>query len=259
MKKLQRLQKQLSEGKITQAQYEAAVADLLEDEDITQEEHDEALEFEPEDDDAEKPIYTQKELDATVVKKARALVKKAARDAGIDLSDKKPQEIIDAVMELATAGTGKEKETDQEIKELRKQAALAKALEATNGKLTIENAVLKGATKFKPVNPAQVVRALHADYADLLEYDDETGILDPKSVTKALQRIAKVEPNLFHTAADDEDLEDEIADDLEDKPGFKGKSPGGAGTGGTKKKQQAAKLETNKQEMLALMGIKKEN
>lgn len=256
MNKLKKLQKQLTDGKITQEQYAAAVADLLEDEDITQEEHDEALEFEPEDEDNEKPIYTQSELDATVVKKARALIKKAARDAGIDLSDKKPQELIDAVMELAAAGTGKEKETDQELKDLRKQAAKANELETANRTLVVENAVLKGAGKLNPVNPAQVVRALNADYSDLLEYDDETGALDPKSVSKALQRIAKLEPNLFKTAAEEEGGED--LDDLDNEPGFKGKTPGAGGTGGTKAKREAAKLEAQRKAALEMMGIKTE-
>lgn len=254
MNKLKRLQKQYVEGKLTKAQYEAAVADLLDDEDVTQDEHDDALDFDPEGSgDDDKPIYTQADVDGIVVKKARALVKKAARDAGIDVSDMKATEIVAKVAELAAAGVGKAGETDQEVKELRKKAASHDALVLQTEVVMLENVVLKAAGKYNPVNPMQVVRALNGDYKDLLTYDDETGLVDPKSVAKAIRRITEVEPNLFHTAGDDGEDEE----DLQGEKGgeFSGKPPGGAGAGGSKKAKDAEKQASQKAAALAMMGI----
>lgn len=253
MNKLKSLQKDYQAGKLTKEQYDAAVADLLSDEDITQEEHDDALEFDPEEGGGEKPIYTQSELNAVVVKKARALIKKAAKEAGLDVSEIKPQELLARVAELAVAGTGKAPETDEELKNLRKKAVAYDQLEPANKALVVENAVLKAAGKLNPVNPNQVVRALNADYAELLEYDEETGQLDPKSVSKAIKRIAEVEPNLFKEpeggADPDEDLEGGT---------FSGKTPGGAGTGASKDKKAADKMATSKAAALKMMGITQE-
>lgn len=258
MDKLKRLQKQYTDGKITKAQYEAAVADLLDDEELTQDEHDEAVDFEPEDEGG-KAIYTQKDVDGFVMKKARVLVKKALREAGVDIDDVKPQEMLAKFTELAAAGAGKNAATDDELKSLRKKAARADELESKFEGLTVENAVLKGAGKYNPVNPAQVVRALNADYRDMLEYDEETGILDPKSVQKAIRRIAESEPNLFHTANQEEDREDDepgTAGNQQQGTDFKGKTPGGAGGGSDKSTKEAAKLASQKAKALELMGLK---
>jgi len=200
-------------------------------------------------------------MDAAIIKKARALVRKELRDAGVDISEIKPQELLAKVAEMAAAGSGKEKETDKEILNLRKKAALADTLETSNKALTIENAVLKAAGKLNPVNPAQVVRALNADYADLLDFDEETGQLDPKSVNKAIKKIAEVEPNLFKTATKEEEQdEDDDQDDLEGGQGgnFSGKPPGGAGAGTGKQKKEADKLAAGKAAALELLGIKKD-
>jgi hypothetical protein len=251
MDKLKRLQKQYAAGKLTDAQYKAALADLLDDEEVTQEEHDEALDFEPEDDGG-KPIYTQADVDGFVVKKARALVKKALRDAGVDVSDVKQQEIIAKAAELAAAGVGKSTAGDEELKALRKKAAAYDEVAPTVNDLKVENAVLKTAQKYNPINPAQVVRAIKSDYADLLEYDDESGALDIKSVHKAMKRITEVEPNLFNTAGagseEDEDLEDKGTD-------FSGKPPGNAGGASSKSQKEAAKLAADKAAALAMMGL----
>jgi hypothetical protein len=258
MNKLKKLQKDYQAGKLTAAQYKAAVKDLLDDEELDQDQHDEALEFDPEEGGGkDKLIYSQADMDGAIMKKARQLVRKELRDAGVDVSEIKPQELLAKVAEMAAAGSGKEKETDKELTNLRKKAALADTLETSNKALTIENAVLKAAGKLNPVNPAQVVRALNADYADLLDFDEETGLLDPKSVSKAIKKVAEAEPNLFKTAEAGEE------DDLEGGEGgqggtFSGKPPGGAGAGTAEQKGAAAKLAKQKAAGLELLGIKLE-
>jgi hypothetical protein len=255
MKKLLKLQADYKAGKLTKAQYDAAVADLLADETIDQDEHDEALEFDPEDGD--EPLkYTQSEVDSFIVKKARDMVRKAAREAGLDVKEIKPQELLTKVAEMAAAGSGKEQETDAEVTALRKKAAAFDVMEPKHSALVVENAVLKTASKYEPVNPAQVVRALNADYKDLLEFDEETGALDPKSVQKAIKRIATVEPNLFNKPED----EDQGDDDLEDKQeqSFSGKPPGGAGGGQSKQQKEATKLAAKKASALEMMGLSQE-
>ena len=254
MNKLKRLQKRYADGAITKEQYEAAVADLLDDEDITQDEHDTALEFEPEAVD-DKAIYTQSDVDGFVLKKARTLVKKALRDAGVDISDVKPQELLETVANLAAAGKGADNVPNEELKALRKKANAYDELASANENLAVENGVLKLSTKFKAVNPIQVVRALKADYSEFLEYDEETGELDTKSVEKALKRIVAAEPNLFHQETDPEDEDLGKDEELDDEPGFKGKTPGGAGGASQKKAQKA---EQQKLTALELMGIKQE-
>lgn len=255
MNKLKRLQQRYADGKINEEAYQAAVADLLEDADLTQEEHDTALEYTPDDDSDEKLIYSQADMDGAIVKKARALVKKSLKDAGVDVADVKPQDLLTKVAELAAAGNGKAKETDSEVAELRRKAAAFDKLEPVNKSLTVENAVLKSAAKLNPINPAQVVRALNADYADLLEYDEETGALDPKSVAKALKRVADVEPNLFGKpeGGTDDNQQHQQADGT-----FSGKTPGGAGGGTTQAEKDAAKMATQKAKALDMLGIKTE-
>lgn len=68
--------------------------------------------------------------------------------------------------------------------------------------LILENAVLCTAGKFNPVNAAQVVLALNADYGSQIEYDDVTGELIAGSVERALERLVKAEPNLFQNPGD---------------------------------------------------------
>ena len=117
-------------------------------------------------------------------------------------------------------------------------------------KLLIENAVLKEAGKYNPVNPAQVVRAISADYLDSIEFDEETGTADAKSISRAIRKVHDAEPNLFK-AVDNPD--DPGNGGNGSGGGFRGKGPGGAG--GTKN----AEVEAKKAEALAMLGIKKED
>ncbi|XJZ25958.1 hypothetical protein ACF5W4_11150 [Bacillota bacterium Lsc_1132] len=256
MNKLKKLQSDYRAGKLTKAQYEAAVKELLDGEDINQEEHDDALEFDPEEGGNEKPIYTQSEMDAAIVKKARALVKKAAREAGLELQDVAPRDLINHIAGLAATGSGKQQEGDKEVAELRRKASLYDQLEPQNKSLVVENAVLKAAGKYNPVNPSQVVRALNADYSGLLEFDDETGSLDSKSVSKAIKRIAEAEPNLFKDPQGGNEGEGgQGGNEGGQGSGFSGKTPGGAGAGSGD--MQAEKLAADKARALELMGLKK--
>ena len=113
--------------------------------------------------------------------------------------------------------------------------------------LMLENAVLKMTGKHKPINLAQVVRAL-ADYSDHIEYDDE-GKLVGKSVEKAIRKMAEAEPNLFVAATGEED-----DDGSGTGPGFKGKPPGG----GSPPAGAAEKFAAKKREALEMLGIKTE-
>lgn len=254
MNKLKKLQAQLTAGTITEANYKAAIKDLLDDEDLSQEEYDTATEFDGEEAD-EKLIYSQADMDQSIVKKSRQLLRKELKTAGVDVSDIKPQDLLSRIAELAAAGTGKAAETDADLKELRKKAAQYDEMAPANKKLIVENAVLKMSSTQKAINPAQVVRALNADYADLLDYDEETGALDPKSVATALKRIAAAEPNLFEVPEggnQDEDLDKQGAN-------FAGKPPGGAGAGSsqqTKAEAAHAKSLAAAKEMLGLSATK---
>ena len=103
--------------------------------------------------------------------------------------------------------------------------------------LTLENAVLKTASKFNPVNSAQVVRALKADYSGHIEYDDVTGELIPGSIERAIGRLVKAEPNLFQEPGDT-------------GSGFRGKPPGGGNP-----PLSTGDLEKNKAVALKMLGI----
>lgn len=107
--------------------------------------------------------------------------------------------------------------------------------------------MLKEAGKYNPVNPAQVVRAINSDYLDGIDFDEETGTADAKSISRAIRKVHDAEPNLFK-AVDDHEGDD----GGEGSGSFRGKGPGGAG--GKKDADIAAK----KAEALAMLGIKKE-
>jgi hypothetical protein len=249
MKKLKELQEKYKKGELTKAQYEAAVKELLDKDVLDQEAYDEALEYDPE---SEKPIYTQADVDHMVVGKAVKMVRKALKDAGIEL-DADNKALLPKVAELVKAGTGKGdgKATDQDLEKLRKLEAKDTTSTAKLRELTIENAVLKAAGTYKPVNAVQVVRALRTDYMDLVEYDDTEGTVDSKSVERALRKIKEREPNLFQTDDNDPD-----GGYHEDDFGFKGKGPGGGSGGGSKKEAEYA---ARKAEALEMLGIKKED
>lgn len=117
-------------------------------------------------------------------------------------------------------------------------------------KLLIENAVLKEAGKYNPVNPAQVVRAISADYLDSIEFDEENGTADAKSIARAIRKVHDAEPNLFKPAGDDGDDGNGAGGSGN---GFRGKGPGGAGS------TKNGELEAKKAEALEMLGIKKDD
>lgn len=112
-------------------------------------------------------------------------------------------------------------------------------------KMAIENAVLQHAADLQPVNPGQVVLALNTDYADLLDFNEDTGQLTAQSVKRALKRLAENEPNLFHSP--------EASRSLDVGSRYAGKTPGGSvprNTGLTKEEQLM-------NEALERMGVKR--
>ncbi len=133
---------------------------------------------------------------------------------------------------------------------LRSKAAKVDDLTAQCKKLLIENAVLKEAGKYNPVNPAQVVRAISADYLDSIEFDEENGTADAKSIARAIRKVHDAEPNLFKPAGDDGDDDNGAGGSGN---GFRGKGPGGAGS------TKNGELEAKKAEALEMLGIKKDD
>ena len=249
MKRIKTLQEQYKTGKITKAEYEAEIKKLLDDEFIDQDEYDEAVAFDPEGD---KPIFTQADVDRMVVTKATKMVRKALKDAGVEV-DATNKDLLTKVAELVKAGTASDgKATDADLTRLKQLEGKLPVLESRAKDLTIENAVLKGlGGAFKAVNPVQVVRALKLDYMDLIEIDEETNTVDVKSVETALKRINAAEPNLFVAVENDGDDNGGAG-----AAGYKGKGPGG-GTGGAG--AGAKDLEKKRAEaraMLASTGIK---
>ena len=247
MGKLRKLQEQYLKGEITKAEYEAKVKELLDDEILDQEQVDEALEYDPE---HEKPQYSQADVDAMITTKAVRMVRKALKDAGVEIeADNKT--LLSKVAETIKNGSTKKggddtgdegKVTDDELAILRKQADRAKTLGERIKDLVVENAVLKEAGKYNPVNPVQVVRALRLDYMDDIDYDEETGEVDTKSVSRTLKKVHETEPNLFKDVDPDDNKSDS----------FKGKGPGG-GAGGGNKDHDAKKAQA-----LEMLGIKKD-
>lgn len=246
-KQVKRLQKLLTEGKLTAEEYATDLKELLDDEIIQQADFDGAKDFEPEDED-NKPVYTQEDFNRQLLPKARKMVKKALTDAGVNLDDVEPKDLLTTFASLAVQGQkkGSLSVDEEEVNSLQKKAKQLDTLQAKVKNLSMENAVLKAAGAYNPLNPKQVVRAL-GDYADLLEYDEEDNLV-AKSVDKAIKKLAEAEPNLFHAKADDED-EDK-------KDGFNGKPPGGAGQGTSKEQQKHA---ATRDKALALLNIKPEN
>lgn len=116
----------------------------------------------------------------------------------------------------------------------------------TMQKIMLENAVLKMTGTHKPVNTAQVVRALD-DYSHLLDYEDD-GTINGKSVERAIRKLAEAEPNLFVVVEGGEGNEDLGGG------GFKGKGPGG----GIPPAEAAEKFAAKKRAALEMIGIKTE-
>lgn len=249
MKRIRTLQEQLKTGKITKEEYAVEIKKLLDDDFIDQEEHDEAAAFNAEED---KPIFTQADVDRMVVTKATKMVRKALKDAGIEV-DAANKDLLTAVATLAKAGQGTDgKATDQDLTKLKALETKVPGLEGKVKNLSMENAVLKGlGGNLKAINPIQVVRALKMDYMDLVEIDDETGEVDPKSVILALKQMATAEPNLFKAAEAEE--EDDLGGETDTR--FRGKPPGGgAGSAGSKEKNLEKKKEEAR-DMLRAQGI----
>jgi len=253
MNKLQRLQADYQAGKVNKADYLAKLTALLTAEDIDQKEHDTAVEYDPADPD-DVPRYSQNEVDRVIAKKARTVVRQALKAAGVTLDPAtiNDKNLFEQVALMVQAGQGKlpsESEVQKQLKEATDKLAKVGEAGSTIQRLTLENAVLKMTGKHKPVNPAQVVRAL-ADYSDHIEYDDD-GKLVGKSVEKAIRKMAEAEPNLFAAATGEEDDDGSGAG-----AGFKGKPPGGgAPAAGT---AAAAKHAALKKEALSMLGITKE-
>lgn len=253
MKQLKRLQKLLAEGKIDQAEYKEQLQELLDDEIIKQEEFDGAKDYTPDKGD-DKPIYTQEDVDRMIMVKARKMVKKALGDAGVDLADVDNKDLLTKFATLALQGQkkGDLSVDEKQLADLQKKAKQFETLQPQLKGLTIENAVLKAAGQYDPVNPKQVVRAL-ADYSDLLEYDEDD-VLVGKSVDRALKKLAEAEPNLFKAAG--EGQEEGGTGEGSQGAGFQGKPPGGAGAGNGGGKDKAAKL---KAEAMSMLGIQQQN
>lgn len=246
MDELKLLKAKYENGKIDQAEYLKQLDQLLTDEAITQEELDEAKEYDPE--NAEPLIYSQKEVNGIVKKRALREIRKYLRKAGVEVDDIADGDLEGKVVDIVTAGAaaGEATPDEKDIKHLKDRATLADKLEADNKGLQLVNKVMGSAGKYNPVDVKQVVRALTADYTDLLEYED--GQLVEGSVEKAVGRIAKAEPNLFH-------VEEEDRDHDTGKNEFNTRKPGGGGGGNNKDKDR----EKKKKAALEKMGYGKKD
>lgn len=248
-KQIKRLQKLLTDGKITQAEYTEQLQELLDDKIIQQADFDGAKDFEVENED-DKPIYTQEDFDRQIVIKSRKMVKKALTDAGVTMDDVENKDLLTTFASMALQGQKKGNLTldEAEATKLQKKAQQFDNLQPKMKALTLENAVLKAAGTYNPLNPKQVVRALE-DYKELLEYDEDEQLVG-KSVDKALKKLAEAEPNLFKAAEEGDDK-----DDQQQQQTFGGKPPGGAGQGASKDQQ---KVDAKVAEGLAMLGIKQQ-
>jgi hypothetical protein len=245
MGKLRKLQERYLKGELTKAQYEEAVKALLDEDVLDQAAYDDALEYDPE---HERPQYSQAEVDAIVAKKATRMVRKTLKDAGVNI-DADDKTLLTKVAEQLKAGGKTDgaagdaaKATDEDLNKLRLATEKVTALSERIKDLAVENAVLKEAGRYNPVNPTQVVRALRLDYMDAIDYDDETGVVDTKSVARALKKVYDNERNLFKTTADDDPPNQQPNE-------FKGKGPGGGSSA------KDANHDAKKAEALAMLGI----
>lgn len=253
MGKLRKLQERYLKGELTKAQYEAEVKKLLDDETLDQDSYDDALEYDP---DYERPKYSQAEVDSTIAKKAVKMVRKALKDNGVTIEADDKTLLTKVAETLKNGGNGGEggegtgaSISDADLEVLRTKAARADEMEDRIKTYAIENAVLKEAGKYNPVNPTQVVRAIKLDYLDGIEFDDETGTVDAKSLSRAIRKVHDNEPNLFKAVGSDDDPDNGGSGS---SGSFRGKGPGGVGG------KKDAEMEAKKAEALAMLGIKKE-
>lgn len=243
MDELRLLKAKYENGKISQEEYLRQLDKLLEDEVISQEEYDEAKDYNPEND--EPLIYSQSDVNRVVKGRAMRELRKYLRDAGADPDEF--EDLEEGIKELIKKGLNADEATpdEKEIQDLKKKADKYDQLIKRYSLLEVENEVLKTASKFNPVDPKQVVRAITTDYKELLEYEE--GQLVKTSVEKAVERVAKAEPNLFNYADNDDE------GDGDDRGGFKGKGPRKGGSDSGNKKD--AEYEKKKREALRRMGI----
>ena len=85
---------------------------------------------------------------------------------------------------------------------------------------------------------------------DSIEFDEENGTADAKSIARAIRKVHDAEPNLFKPAGDDGDDDNGAGGSGN---GFRGKGPGGAGS------TKNGELEAKKAEALEMLGIKKDD
>lgn len=240
MGKIKKLQEKYLKGELTAATYAEEVAKLLADGDIDQEQHDEAMDYDPE---HERPQYSQADVDAMITSKAVRMVRKVLKDNGVAI-DADNKTLLSTVAEkLKAAADGKTQLSDEDKTALTNANSKITTLEEKIKDLAIENAVLKAAGTYNPVNPTQVVRAIRLDYMDDIDYDDTTGVVDARSIARTLKKVHGAEPNLFKVADGD--------DPNKDDNGFKSKGPGG-GTA------SADKTDAKVTEALSMLGIKQE-
>lgn len=223
MNKLKELQEKYKKGEITKGAYLAALAKLVEDKEITQDEMDDATDYNPE---ADKPIYTQADVDGMIARKSTQQLRKILKDAGVEV-DAANKDLPGKVVELVKVGTGKVKPAEgAEVEALKIKAGKADTLTAEMKTLRLENALLKTVSKYNPVSNGPVIALMKSDYAHLIDFVDETtGEVDLKTVDRAVKKLQLDEPTLFKS--DDGKGEG-------DKGGkdFRGKGPGGTGGAG---------------------------
>lgn len=254
-KQIKRLQKLLNDGKIDLQEYKEQLQELLDDEIIKQDDFDKAKDFEPESDD-DKAIYSQADVDRMIMVKARKLVKKSLTDAGVDLEGVDNKDLLNTFGSLALQGQKKGGLSldEKQINDLQKKAKAFDELEPQLKGLSLENAVLKAAGTYNPVSPKQVVRALD-DYKTYLEFDEDDNLV-PKSVDKALKKLAEAEPNLFQSKDGNESGEGGTDPNAGGGTNLSGKAPGGTGGGNPQDKDK--KHAANKARALEMLGIKKD-
>ena len=241
--KILKLQEQYKKGEIKKSKYLAELAKLVDDKEITQEDADDAEDFDPEED---KPIFTQADVDGMIARRTNQAIRKILKDAGVEV-DATNKDLPGKVVDLVKVGAGKaEAAKGQDPEGLSKATARITSMTADVKTLRQENAILKVISKYKPVSPSAVTSLLKSDYAHMIDYlDEETGEIDLKTVDKAFRKMQIDEPTLF------------TAEDQQEKPGskggsgFQGKGPGGAGAAGT---GSGKDIDTKVAEALAMMG-----
>lgn len=245
MNKLKELQEKYKKGEITKGAYLAALAKLVEDKEISQDEMDDAADYNPE---ADKPIYTQADVDGMIARKSTQQLRKILKDAGVEV-DAANKDLPGKVVELVKVGTGKMKVPEgAEVDALKAQAGKVGTLTADMKTLRLENALLKTIGKYNPVSQSPVIALMKSDYAHLIDFlDEETGEVDLKTVDRAVSKLKLDEPTLFKS--DDGKGEGDKGKD------FRGKGPGGTGAAGEGDKGHDA----NKARALEMMGYAKKS